>query len=536
MHTFTILLINLFSCELLRLTSENFTSTIETKPTFVMFFQQWCSFSTKLFPELLEAEQQMKDENIAFASVDCGQSPDLCFQYVKNGYPTVFLFQKDSKVLYEGDRNASAIQNWVKLNLEPPFTVVKNIKDAEPIIKKHEYAMVGSFAAETTPEFLAFKEACVKTQTRAVRIAIVDQSIKHPSIKMIHVQNSYEESNPNQKFSPEAISHFERSRSTPLVVELNPLNGYELTHSHVPVGYFFYDPSDAKTDAYKDSLNEIAKTHREEMLFAFVNSRAFGRMAPPLGLSSNEYPSFAIEKEVKPEEGGSIGSKAHYAAQETGPQLTMEKMKHFINNFLARSLKPTIRSQPIPKWQHSSVVQLVGNTFEKVVMDPTKDVFVRLVTPWCMKCNRTSPLFRRVAEDLDEIKKGTTESSYPRAVDAASRVVLAEMDVSENDVPPSIVVENHPFLLLFPASDKKHPIQCTEWYSYEKMKRFLSNTLKDYEPWKSGLKFPLQINEDAIADEDSIYQFGINEASWRNPHPANNASASKAGETNKTDL
>lgn len=56
----------------------------------------------------------------------------------------------------------------------------------------------------------------------------------------------------------------------------------------------------------------------------------------------------------------------------------VENLQAFVNNFLGGSLKSYIKSEPIPAENDGPVTVVVGETFNDIVMDPTKDVLLEI--------------------------------------------------------------------------------------------------------------------------------------------------------------
>ena len=46
----------------------------------------------------------------------------------------------------------------------------------------------------------------------------------------------------------------------------------------------------------------------------------------------------------------------------------------------------------------TAVVELNDRNFDRIVMDPTKDVLVEFYAPWCGHCKNLAPIYERVAK------------------------------------------------------------------------------------------------------------------------------------------
>ncbi|KAG8341183.1 putative protein disulfide isomerase [Trypanosoma vivax] len=87
----------------------------------------------------------------------------------------------------------------------------------------------------------------------------------------------------------------------------------------------------------------------------------------------------------------------------------------------------------------SSVVELVPDTFEKTVKDPTKHVFVMFYAPWCGHCNRLKPKWEELAREL----KGDES------------LVIAKVDAdAHHDIANQYDVQGYPTLRLYTKGNK----------------------------------------------------------------------------------
>ena len=79
----------------------------------------------------------------------------------------------------------------------------------------------------------------------------------------------------------------------------------------------------------------------------------------------------------------------------------MEDVINFFNDFKEGLLEPHYRSEPIP-WEPklNGLTFLVGKTHDKIVNDPTKDVFVFYYARWCDHSQWMGPVWYELAELL----------------------------------------------------------------------------------------------------------------------------------------
>jgi len=114
-----------------------------------------------------------------------------------------------------------------------------------------------------------------------------------------------------------------------------------------------------------------------------------------------------------------------------------------------------IRSEPIPETQ-GAVTVLVGKTFEEIVLDETKDVFVEFYAPWCGHCKKLSPIWDELAEALKPLED----------------IVIAKIDATSNTLPRGINANSYPTIMWFPKNNKL-PTVYSQTRTFDNFKRYV---------------------------------------------------------------
>ena len=116
--------------------------------------------------------------------------------------------------------------------------------------------------------------------------------------------------------------------------------------------------------------------------------------------------------------------------------VTVEAIGAFVDGVKDGSIKPKFKSAAAPETQ-GNVVVVVGSEFEKIVLDPTKDVLVKYYAPWCGHCKKLAPVW----DELGEHFKDNAD------------VVIAKFDATENEA-EQVNVSGYPTLKWYPKNNK----------------------------------------------------------------------------------
>ena len=120
-------------------------------------------------------------------------------------------------------------------------------------------------------------------------------------------------------------------------------------------------------------------------------------------------------------------------------------------------MKPHLKSQAPPKKQSGPVTVVVGSTFEKIVLDESKDVLIEFYAPWCGHCKNLAPIYKELASKYKKEKK----------------LVIAKIDATENEGTAEYRTEGYPTIYFAPAKSKKNPIKYSGANDLESLEKFI---------------------------------------------------------------
>jgi len=141
--------------------------------------------------------------------------------------------------------------------------------------------------------------------------------------------------------------------------------------------------------------------------------------------------------------------------------LTSAQVVDFIADFKAGKLRPHLKSAAVPETNDGPVKVVVGTQFEEIVMDTSKDVFVKFYAPWCGHCKALAPKWIEVAEHV-----------------AGSDLIIADFDATENEA-AGVEIRGYPTLKFYPR-DNKAGIDYNEGREYDDMVAWLAENSAAY--------------------------------------------------------
>lgn len=419
------------------LTSKDFDEVIKGDLTLVKFFAPWCGHCKTMAEPYKEAADALKGKAV-LAEVDATVEKELAEKYQVQGFPTLKLFaggemlseykgarDKDSLVKYieramlpsiEELSDSSAVKEWIKSNDGKTLYISTSLEKLASAFKKQSMSL-----RDSIPEGVAF--ASVPDAASLVDVKGESEVLDKDSVLVIM------EDSTTGVYSGEdgdAMDKFIKTSSVPLVGELSRGNAQIYTELGLPIALFFQDP-EKKDAAVTADLTKLARKHRGggKIAFAWINKVELKSFMDHLGIADKKVPLAIYE----------FDGDSKYVFEE---DYDTAKFSSWIDDFVAGKLVQALKSAPIPETNDEPVKVVVGDSWESVVEDESKDVLIEQYAPWCGHCKKLAPTLDKVAAALSETKT----------------VVIAKMDATENDAPKKYKASGYPTLHFFPAGGK----------------------------------------------------------------------------------
>jgi protein disulfide isomerase len=168
------------------------------------------------------------------------------------------------------------------------------------------------------------------------------------------------------------------------------------------------------------------------MLYTYADMRGGDKLAEYLGANPKEMPQvFSLAS-------GADNKKLKYKFETSPADMTAEGLTKFLDDVIAGSLTPFLKSQA-PIENKGSMVEVVGTNFEELVLDESKDVLIMYYAPWCGHCKKLKPTW----DDLAEEYKDNAD------------LVIAKFDQTMNEAAKGWPIKSFPTLIFYGKDNKE---------------------------------------------------------------------------------
>ncbi|KAI8057265.1 thioredoxin-like domain-containing protein [Syncephalis plumigaleata] len=416
------------------LTKSNFSDAVKEsdKVSLIKFYAPWCGHCKAMKPHFEAAALELKDSKVRFAEVDCTAESELCQEHGVQGYPTLKVFRESGVGEYRGGRQTSDFVTYMKKQLLPDITLV-TADDIEKFKDSDKVVVIAHFASEDDDDYKNFKKVAAELRDSIVFGATFDKKVakkvgikKAPSVTVFQQFDDGRVDFEEKEFSKDALESFVTSNSIPLLNELGPENFMTYIESGKPLAYLFVT-DDKQREDLGNKLRPVAKEFKGKVSFVFIDANQFGEHASTLNLKQ-EWPAFAIQEPTSQ-------FKFPFSQEK---EIDGESIQEFVQSYVDGKIQPSIKSEPIPETNDEDVKVVVADNFDDLVLDKKKDVLIMFHAPWCGHCKKLKPTYEALA------------AKYSTHGD---KLVIAKMDATANDVPPSanFTVEGFPTIKLIKA-------------------------------------------------------------------------------------
>ncbi|OAY38003.1 protein disulfide isomerase-like 1-4 [Manihot esculenta] len=418
------------------LKERNFSDFIENhKFVMVEFYAPWCGHCQALAPEYAAAATELKGEDVALAKVDATEESELAQEYDVQGFPTVYFFVDGDHKPYPGQRTKDAIVTWIKKKIGPGINNITTLDDAERVLTTDSKVVLGYLNSLVGPESEELASASrleddvnfyQTVDPDVAKVFHLDPKVKRPALVLIKKEAeklSYFDGN----FSKSQIVEFVFANKLPLVTTFTRESAPTIFESPIKKQLLLFATSN-DSEKVLPLFQEAAKFFKGKLIFVYVeldNEDVGKPVADYFGIAGNAPTVLAYT-------GNEDGKKFVLNGE-----VTLEKIKTFGEEFLEDKLKPFFKSDPIPETNDGDVKIVVGNNFDEIVLDESKDVLLEIYAPWCGHCQALEPTYNKLAKHLRGIES----------------LVIAKMDGTTNEHPRA-KSDGFPTILFFPAGNK----------------------------------------------------------------------------------
>jgi protein disulfide-isomerase A1 len=437
-------------------TKENLTSILEQNDyVLVEFYAPWCGHCKRLAPEYEKAATTLKGR-VVLVKVDATVENELAEKYDIQGYPTLIFFSEKGKksTEYDGERTANGIAKWCLKKSGPVVKPLNSKEEIETFLKETEPTVIGFFADTTSDKYQQFVAAANDHLVEDLSFGIVTtrsllEEYKVTSDAAIRIYKDNEEINYVDEMTSAKIVNWLVNEGFPVFDELNNNVFKRAFKAKSPLVMLFMNESaQSAAEKAKEHIS-VAKDFKGKVIFAWAGEQLLG-LAERWGASGHKFPT-AIFLSFKPT--GGIKTIA-FNEEDT---FTSEAFKKFVDECLAGTVKPFRKSEPEPTENKGPVKVVVGKTFESIVFDPHKDVFLEFYAPFCGFCKQLAPIYEELGREFHGIDS----------------VTIAKIDATANGWPDVVDISGFPTLYLFPANQKDKPIRYEGDRSLKDIKRFI---------------------------------------------------------------
>lgn len=366
----------------INLTDKTFDNALKQHPVlFVDFYAPWCGVCKNFGPRWIQLARNYatKNDTVTFARINADKYKDVAVTYEIVGYPTLMLFYRGDRYVFEEAYEESLIEDFLTRILTNP---APKSDDAITAIKSAEKIAVYVTETRTGPQMEAFEQAARDvrfmkfiTATNSTSLGRLLQNMEGP---VFLIKRYGVEVIPYKGvITAASLTEFFNTFKQDLIIHGNDIEAFSKLFDPrakpAMVGFFETETSPSYR-AFSNFAEDLG-INGEVSFFASKVSYEDQDMAEFVGVSSDE--SIVILK------GTEDFKVTRYLLNDS---VTFDNLKTFYTTFIDGSLPEFIKSEPIPTNDTGPVFKIVANNFERNIPHRRKWVLLSIVDRDCFSC------------------------------------------------------------------------------------------------------------------------------------------------------
>ncbi|KJH47791.1 protein disulfide-isomerase domain protein [Dictyocaulus viviparus] len=432
------------------LNSENFDDFVANQAIcLVEFYAPWCGHCKKLAPEYEKAAKYLEahGSGIKLAKVDATVEKSLAEKYGVDGFPTLIVMRHGRRFDYNGPRNANGIASYMIEQSQPAAKKLSNAGSIERFMEKDDVTIIGFFDDDSS-NLQAYLDSAemLRDEFKSMGYTHDSQASKKYNSKSNDIVVFYPAVF-HSKYEPKTRTFNKAGATSEELVAFfrdhcTPLKNNAFRYSKYPLVVVYYNADFSLqyregSEFWRQKVLAVAQKYVDENYrFAISDEEEFADELGNVGLGDSGLEHnvvvFGYDGKMYPMDPNEFDGELY------------ENLEGFMKKISAGQVKPFVKSSPIPRHEKGPIRTLVALNFENVVNDESKDVLIFFYAPWCGHCKNFEPTYKSLAWQFKEKEPN---------------LILAQFDVTANDVPQGYKVEGFPTIYFAPSGKKLTPIK-----------------------------------------------------------------------------